>query len=193
MTTKKGIRLPTKIRLMSSAEYDIVTSVFTDTIPYRIRILISDAAGASGRPFTIPTSLISTIVGITVAEFIEGVPAAMAAGVLGYLTSIVNVAYIINAGEAYDTLTTKDVDLLVHETTHVWQGKNSIFALSYVFNSVYNQCVLSNAYAYRLGDPWSSYNVEQQASIVEDWYTGGHLTSGRAYGYITDNVRKGDA
>jgi hypothetical protein len=65
--------------------------------------------------------------------------------------------------------------------------------LSYVFNSVYNQCVLANAYAYRLGDPWNSYNVEQQASIVEDWYTGGHPTSGRAYAYVTDNVRKGDA
>ncbi len=68
MATKKGIRLPTKIRLMSSAAYDIVTSVFRDTIPYRVRILVSDAAGASGRPFTIPTSLISTIVGVTVAE-----------------------------------------------------------------------------------------------------------------------------
>ena len=52
------------------------------------------AAGASGRPFTIPTSLISTIIGMTAAEFIEGVPATLAAGVLGYLTSIVNVAYM---------------------------------------------------------------------------------------------------
>src|ERR1700743_148802 len=71
MTTKKGIQLPTKIRLMSHAEYDIVPSVFLHPIPHPVRILISNAAGASGRPFTIPTSLISTIIGITVAEFIE--------------------------------------------------------------------------------------------------------------------------
>ncbi len=48
MATKKGIRLPTKIRLMSSAAYDIVTSVFRDTIPYRVRILVSDAARLFG-------------------------------------------------------------------------------------------------------------------------------------------------
>ena len=78
---KKGIRLPTKIRLMSHDEYAIVTGVFHDTIPYRFRILVSNAAGAEGRPFTIPTSLLPMIAGVTIDEFMGGVPAAMAAGV----------------------------------------------------------------------------------------------------------------
>ena len=99
----------------------------------------------------------------------------------------------MNVGEKYDSLTSTARNLLAHETTHVWQGKNSTFALSYVFNSVYNQCVLSDAYAYTPGQAWSSYNVEQQARIVENWYMNGESTSSDLYHYITDNVRKGDA
>jgi hypothetical protein len=178
---------------MSSAEYAIVSRVFGDTIPYRVRIMITDAAGEDGRPFTIPTSLISTILGMSESVFMGNAAAFLATAAGGYLGSFINLAYLINAGDAYDSLTSTDRDTLVHETTHVWQGKNSTFALSYVFNSIYNQCVLANAYAYTAGQAWSSYNVEQQASIVEDWYMGGESTSSGLYHYITDNVRKGDA
>ena len=77
--------------------------------------------------------------------------------------------------------------------THVWQGENSWFALSYVFNSVYNQCMRSNAYGYTAGDDWSDFNVEQQASVVEDWYASGASTSSPLFPYIRDHVRTGDA
>ena len=49
-----GIELPTKIREMSDAEYRIVSAVFGSTLPYRFRILITNAAGVNGRAFTIP-------------------------------------------------------------------------------------------------------------------------------------------
>ena len=125
------------------------------------------------------------IVGVNPATFLANVA-------VGYLASFVNLAYLINVGTDYDSLTGSARNVLVHETAHVWQGKNSTFALSYVFNSVYNQCVLANAYAYTAGQPWASYNVEQQASIVEDWYMSGESTSSDLYHYISDNVRKGD-
>jgi len=189
----KRIQLPTKIRLMSDTEYRIVSDVFEDTIPYRMRILVTDAAGEDGRPFTIPTSLISAILGMTLSDFTAGLAGVFATAAGGYISSIINLAYLINAGDEYDALATSSQDTLVHETTHVWQGKNSTFALSYVFNSVYNQCVMANAYAYAPGKPWKSYNVEQQASIVEDWYMGGRSTGSVLYPYITNNVRKGDA
>jgi hypothetical protein len=189
----KKIQMPSKVRLMSHPEYNIVCRVFAGTIPYRVRIFITDAAGEDGRPFTIPTSLLPTILGMTEGAFFGGVPGALGGAAGGYIGSFINLAYLINAGDAYDSLTGKDRDTLVHETTHVWQGKNSTFALSYVFNSVYNQCVLRNAYAYTPNQPWKSYNVEQQASIVEDWYMAGESTSSNLYHYITDNVRKGDA
>jgi len=83
-------------------------------------------------------------------------PAAFfASAALGYLTSFVNLAYLMNVGADYDTLATgASQRLLVHETAHVWQGKNSAFALSYVFNSVFSQCFQSSAYAYCYRASW---------------------------------------
>ena len=171
---------------MSLPEYDIVTRVFGDTLPYRFRIIITDGAGLDNRPFTIPTSLVTTLLGAAGAGFL-GVAA-------GYLTSFINVAYLMNVGEAYPEMSINNTDLLGHETTHIWQGKNSTFALSYVFSSCISQCARGGAaYTYSPGGPWSSYNVEQQASIVEDWFVAGEPTSGKLWGYIRDHVRKGDA
>jgi hypothetical protein len=181
-----GIQGPTKVRLLSGAEYGVVTPVFGSTLPMRGRIYVTNAAGVDGRPFTIPTSLVSTLLGVNPVTFLANVAA-------GYLGSVVNVGYFINAGAAYDKLATTEKPLLVHEMTHVWQGENSWFALSYVFNSVYNQCVRGNAYSYIPGRAWSSYNVEQQASIVEDWYASGQSSSSALFPYIRDHVRTGDA
>jgi hypothetical protein len=171
---------------MSEPEYTIVSRVFGDTIPYRFRIIITNAAGKDGRAFTIPSSLLSLIPGVVPGDFIGAIG-------VGYLSSFVNLAYLINVGSDYDKLTTSARNVLVHETCHVWQGKNSTFALSFVFNSIYNQCVVGSAYTYAPGRPWGDYNVEQQASIVEDWYVAGESTGSPLYHYITDTVRKGDA
>lgn len=189
----KKIQLPSKIRWMSDTEYKIVSDVFDDTIPYKIRILITNAAGEDGRPFTVPTSVIPTVLGMSLGAFTLNIADFLGSAAGGYISSLINLAYLINAGDEYDSLTSTSQDTLVHETTHVWQGKNSTFALSYVFNSIYSQCMLANAYAYTAGQAWGSYNVEQQASIVEDWYMGGKSKISNLYHYITDNVRKGDA
>ena len=179
-----GIELPTKIREMSETEYRIVSAVFGSTLPYRFRILITNAAGVNGRAFTIPTSLLSGLLGVS--------PVAFVSAALGYLASAINAAYLINVGVDYDALATTQRRLLVHETTHVWQGKNSKFALSYVFASLVSQAVHGGgAYSYAPGQPWVSYNVEQQASIVEDWFRTGQPSSGPLYPYIVNNVRKG--
>jgi hypothetical protein len=173
---------------MNLAEYEIVTRVMGDTLPYRIRILITNGAGVDGRAFTIPTSLISTIVGMPATGFLGGVA-------LGYLASAINLAYLINVGDDYGKLSGTRQDLLVHETMHVWQGKNSNFALSYVYNSIYNQCVVGNAYDYKskIGDNWDTFNVEQQAQIVEEWFSKGEKESDVLFPYIRDYVRKGVA
>jgi len=184
------VQLPTQCRFMDHSEYRIVSRVFGGTLPLRIRIVITDAAGLDGRAFTIPTSLLSMLLNIPVSSYFAGVGSSIA---VGYLASCINLAYLINVGDSYDTLTTSDTNVLVHETAHVWQGKNSIFALTYVFDSIYNQCIRSNAYAYSPGKPWSSYNVEQQASIVEDWYVSGEPSFGSLYPYIVNHVRRGDA
>jgi hypothetical protein len=182
-----GIRPPTRMRMISHGEYQLVSRVFGNTLPYRARIIVTNGAGLEGRAFTIPTSLLSTLLGTNPADFFASVP-------LGYLASIVNLAYLMNVGSDYATLGTgANQRLLVHETAHVWQGKNSTFALSYVFSSLVNQCFRDDAYAYTAGRTWSSYNAEQQASIVEDWFASGEPPSGPLYPYIANHVRAGDA
>jgi hypothetical protein len=72
--------------------------------------------------------------------------------------------------------------------------KNRTFALTYVFSSLVSQALYGGGtYSYTPGNPWSSYNAEQQASIVEDWFRGGMPASDPLYPYITDHVRTGNA
>lgn len=118
--------------MISPLEYRISSGVFGAALPHPARILITDAAGLNGRPFTMPTSLIPAVLGMNPVTFL---PAAIG----GYLGSVLNLAYLINAGKSYNTLVTSDQRLLIHEGTHVWQGRNSTFAMTYVFNSVLNQ------------------------------------------------------
>ena len=116
---------------------------------------------------------------------------------------------------------------LIHELTHVWQGHHGFSAMSYMLASVVAQVShgvkdiikkrryrtwdihRAQTYLYRMSDigkPWSHFNVEQQARIVEDWcratgYTnsagtfidGGQMSADdRRYPYIVHNIRAGD-
>jgi hypothetical protein len=171
---------------MNTPEYAIVSRVFGDTLPWRIRIIITNGLGKDNRPFCIPTSLLTSL------------PAALATGfaavLIGELASFVNFGYLVNVGSDYEDMSSSNQNLLVHETTHVWQGKNSVFAMTYVFESAISQCIHGlNAYSYTAGSEWSSYNPEQQADIVEDWYAAGEPETGDLWGYIRDHVREGDA
>ncbi len=215
------MRAPRSARWMNDQEWEIVTGVYnSSTLPFRQRIFITDALGGGDRPFTIPTSLISSLPAVLAGGFAGGTlggPAGAAviaaiASAGAWVGSLVNLGYIMNVGPgAYRDMsadfpnprpprTTADEyrKLLVHETCHVWQGKNSVFALSYVFGSAYSQCAAAlggattgGAYNYTAGSAWGSYNPEQQASIVEDWYAAGEHGSGPLWPYIRDFVRQG--
>lgn len=204
------MRAPTSVRWMNDNEWRIVSRVFGNTLPFKQRIFITDALGAgsgAGAPFTIPTSLVSSLPAVLAGGFggtMLGGPAGGAAmasftGAVSYIGSIVNAGYLMNVGPSdYPDMARSDPALLVHETAHVWQGKNSTFALTYAIESALHQCSgiiggtgRGTAYNYTAGRPWSSYNPEQQASIVEDWYRAGEPTSGSLWSYIRDKVRKG--
>lgn len=189
MANLTDITIPTSARLMNSDEYQIVDRVYGGTLPYRMRIIITNGLGGYNRPFTIPTSLVRTILGSAASGFLAPV-----AALGGYLTSFINLGYLMNVGSAYPDMSRSNTDLLVHETCHVWQGKNSALAQTYVFDSAINQCIRgTGAYDYTAGQPWGSYNSEQQASIVEDWFLAHEPESGDLWHYIRDNVRTGDA
>ncbi len=135
--------------------------------------MITDIIGASSRPFTIPGSLMPVL---------GSVFPSLA---FGWLTAPTLLSkYLVNLGaEGYAdgfmsgvSKGKKPGQNLAHELTHVWQGRHDGFAWNYVINSVKNQlfCGLG-AYDYPsgAGAEWNTYQAEQQAHIVEDWYSHG--------------------
>lgn len=214
------MRAPTAARFPNTYEWSIVCRVFTSaTLPSSYRILITDALGGGNRPFTIPTSAISlsTIPAAAQAAFSGLVMAKMgkvgeAASRISNLTGFsggwslpsqllgtVNLGYLVNLGPAaYPNAAINDPNLLVHEFSHVWQGANSASSMTYVNNSIMHQTRADHstgshvgAYVYTPGQPWSSYNAEQQAHIIQDWYAAGLPDSGDLWPYIRDYVRRG--
>ncbi len=80
---------------------------------------------------------------------------------------------------------------LIHELCHVWQGENGVWPTFYMGQSLWSQLSSgvndiwktrkwrgwgthrSTAYKFprsAIGNPWTSFNVEQQASLVESWF-----------------------
>lgn len=120
---------------------------------------------------------------------------------------------------------------LIHEMTHVWQSVHGILALQYLAGSFSAQiiegfkealkdykegalksclpdCYRNAAYVISMkdvGKPWSSFNTEQQAMLVETWFRqdpwpfpneqipGGNMSkSDPRYPYIKDNILAGN-
>lgn len=169
-----------EVRVLGEHEIRIAKSVFENTVAYD-RVFIGDGLGANARPFTIPIPYTSPR------------------------------KYLINVGENGFTgmsFRQTDKELLIHELTHVWQGHNSTWAWTVQGSSIYHQIRHGDsAYDYDKTDykDWSSYNPEQQAQIVEDWYeaasleaNGGKSVDGKdwlmgeddpRYRYIELNIR----
>jgi len=88
-------------------------------------------------------------------------------------------------------------DTFIHELTHVWQGYHGLLGWAYMAQSMLAQgyAILTQhdrnmAYAYKPGEPWRSYNVEQQARLVQDWFLEGMKTDDDArYSYIVKHIR----
>jgi hypothetical protein len=184
-----GIQIPTRVRFMNRSEYALVKRVVGDTLPWRRTIIITNGAGESGRAFTIPLSFATAVFGSAIAPLLAPLILAQS-----FLFSIANAGYLMNVGNDFNDMSVHNQRLLVHETMHVWQGNNSFFAQSYVYNSALNQCLSGGgAYNFTPGQNWHSYNVEQQASIVEHWFVNGESTSDVLFPYVRDFVRKGKA
>jgi hypothetical protein len=89
-------------------------------------------------------------------------------------------------------------DTFIHELTHVWQGYHGGLGWGYMVGSVIAQgrAVITrgdrhSAYAYEPGAAWGSYNVEQQAQLVQDWFVKGMRADDERYIYIAGHVRAG--
>jgi hypothetical protein len=176
-----------RTRFLTNAEILLARTVFQTTLPYN-QITISDAIGLGNRAFTVPM-------------YNAGQAAAMAFGtlLLGPLaTNFVLMrpsSYQINFGASgfANSMTSANLPTFIHELTHVWQSFNQIIPTSYIFNSLWHQTISGgSAYSYSPGQAWASYNVEQQASLVQDWFrSDGMSLSSPRFTYIRNNIRAG--
>lgn len=193
-------------RPLTSAERAVVRAVFADSVPYdRVRICDLDLGG--------PVALAGR--GLRSSDYTY----AICWGRRGFQADLSDPA----------TRAT-----LVHEMTHMWQGHNGRHPLAYIAQSAWSQLShglrdmartrdwfgfarwgahRGTAYTFAaadIGRDWASFNVEQQASIVESWFMpeqdrlrlrrdfGPGVTGGGAspddsrFPYIRDVIRAGD-
>lgn len=156
----RAIKRADNYRFLGEREKAIAYKVFEGSIPYS-RVLVSDGLGYNGRAYTMPE--IST--------------------------------YVLNVGDGYYGMSSPnrldDQALLIHELVHVWQGEHSRWRGTFFVKSGWVQIRTDDAYKYdpvRLKD-WDSYNPEQQAQIVEDWFKAGSLESDSRYWFIRCHIR----
>jgi hypothetical protein len=158
-----------KDRMLTSSEAGLLRLVFKETLPYD-RVWLSNQLGNGGAPYTIPH------------------PRRPG-------------NWLLNVGpDVWGSQATKEKGwelTLVHESTHVWQGHT--YGPGYITNSVWsNGCAQAvtgdrnNCYPYTPGQAWGSYNVEQQASLVQDWFDpkfGDCQDADPRFPYIRDVIR----
>lgn len=181
-------------RTMTNTEWDMAKGVFGNTLPDRSRIILTDMSGLDDRPFTLPGSMILSLI-VTLPPLPLGMNElrmALAALVNKIGLGTLSGGYVICMGDAYSVNSAAGRDTLIHELTHTWQGWHGGYQWQYVFSSVLAQIKSGQgAYAYTLGKSWGSYNPEQQAHIVEDWFHKGSKTTDERFPYIRDHIRKG--
>ncbi len=103
--------------------------------------------------------------------------------------------------QAFDETAVNSLDykaVFIHEMTHVWQAENSWGIAAVWLSSIVCQCQRQgNAYQYGEGNlgkkSWDDFGKEEQAQIVQDWFSNGLSVSDKRFPYIRDNIRKGKA
>jgi hypothetical protein len=164
-------------RLLKESEVEFARQVFGDRLPYgKVRLASFYLPGNQGTP-------------VTLASFSSLIPVRRLRG------------YTIYFGpEVFDEGADRPGvrDTFIHELTHVWQGFHGLLGWEYMVQSVFAQgyAILTQgnrnrAYDYKPGAPWTSYNVEQQALLVEHWFSNGMSADDERYTYIANHIRAG--
>lgn len=147
-------------RALRPNERALAWHVFHRPLPLLDTIGVTDGLGDGGSIWTIDRSFL---------EFLQSGPPK----------SLDKLKYFLNFGEAvrWDLADVKSLqpavpgyperarDVFVHEMTHVWQFHRGD---SVKLRSIYAQSA-GAGYNFTRGEPWDTYNVEQQAHIVETW------------------------
>lgn len=138
-----GISLPTGLRFLDSTEETMATSVYSRSLDYS-RILLSNAVGGGGRPFT--TYVPSPVLGISGGT-------------------------VINIGPSVYGRPGSNRNLLIHELAHSWQSQHHPNPAQFMVNSIASQAAAAlaggSAYCYIPGKTFGEYGAEQIATQVE--------------------------
>jgi hypothetical protein len=186
------------LRPLRPNEIQTAQPVFLGTLPLN-RVLISPLSGASSRPFTVPGTLIMTVM-YTSGFLIPGVNSVLLGAAL--LESLYDKYVIFLGPQGYRNALNHPFDTesefpypgqtFIHELTHVWQGHNQAFPWDYVYHSIVNQCMMgTSAYSYNVTNQpaWNSLHVEAQARVVQNWFANGSPTYGTLYAYVVSNIQ----
>ncbi|RYX85688.1 hypothetical protein EON83_04945 [bacterium] len=166
-----------KQRPVTQAELGFAARVFGGSLPPANKIILTNLEGLGGRAFTMPG--LGGNIYLNVGSYCLDHP----------LTHI---------EKSYP----KPGQLFIHELVHAWQIKNRSFVPGWVCDGLAAQTINTFGSAYKyVADgfkTWSDFNIEQQASIVDDWF-GGTRAAGQKqmdttdpyYRYIRDNILNG--
>lgn len=152
-------------RTMRDDELRVVRHVFGNSLQRSNEIRLTNVAGLSGRPFTVPSHAGGAVVNLG-RDYVHG-----------------------------DRISS--MSLLIHELTHAWQIQRSLAPEVFLCNAALVQIANElgeRVYDYVAGKQWSSYGLEQQAHIIEDWFHDPppmRLAS-PLFRYVNGNIRTGD-
>ena len=169
--------------------------MFGESLPARTDIRISDAIGGGNRPFTYPRFDGKMVISVGKDDYADPLRYGVDEGTKAY-------------GE-----------LLVHEMTHVWQYHNNAAAISYVADAIWARIRDDYEPGEVLDEPWDWFGLEEQGSIVDEWFKrhyngpgsveadgttprtptpdtnfgldGQAAMADQAYPFIRDNIRQG--
>lgn len=164
-------QIEVECRHLRAEEITLAKRVFGDTLPYN-KIFLVNQTGTGNRPCTEAQ--------LTKRNYYLHVGAQI------FFDATSTAPWSYTDGKVKE----RRCDVFIHELTHVWQGEHQPNVLK--IKSHYHQPPSKNDYCYAVGENWNTYDAEQQAQIVEDWFNpriGSESTEDARYNYIVENIR----
>ena len=161
-----------RTRKLTAEEIELGRSVFEDSIEWN-RLVVTDLLGLGRRQFTVPGK--GRAIYLNLGKAAYEYPAAY-------------------SSHAYST----PGQMFIHELVHAWQlcRRNRFSYLVEGAAVQLNHAAGRNAYAFGpAGYKWESFNLEQQAAIVDTWFAGADgyppCSEGNPYfRYVRDSIRQ---
>jgi hypothetical protein len=165
-----------RTRELSDEEYRWANNeVFAGTLPPKNRIVLTDTIGGNNRAFTFP-------------RFDGKITLNMGAATFDNPRN-----YGVATGKRFG-------EVFIHELVHAWQIAHTPMDLALLADALASKiCEASgnNPYTYgNAGPPYGKFNLEQQAQIVSDWFSGRRTGVAKDpnspyFRYVLSNIRTG--